>query len=403
MPGSHFVEELNLSKELCDYTKQIIREQAGNFRKCGKEDEPPLRMLEHGLFGEYAEVAENDSPPFPYMIGRNGKFYHGYRFDMELCEENAHETESLTQLFGKIDSEADNSFRNVIGYASGLNKFHSNVGEKLPRMLKEAILPAALKVFKQESNAEAWKHSRIYSIYINLLMPGQSIKMHLDVPELSGVDRSKCPSWLLVAAKCSGLFTKYRVNNVTSVFYPQTSSGGAICAFSPAFDGTGKVYPVEEGLAVVLDTDSCYHHTSQARSSSQPNLMVDPPRLPLRCRLQIEQNGEKNVWKVIDEDTKETVCSFPEEDVRYSVSCKFHIFGSEKEVEEYESPSCGLTSEEMIDVMKKDLLAKGKLSPALENEGWPLYKLAVAFFEEYIKPLAPTTKNIENVWKEYLL
>ena len=194
-------------------------------------------MLEHGLFGEYAEVAENDSPPFPYMIGRNGKFYHGYRFDMELCEENAHETESLTQLFGKIDSEADNSFRNVIGYASGLNKFHSNVGEKLPRMLKEAILPAALKVFKQESNAEAWKHSRIYSIYINLLMPGQSIKMHLDVPELSGVDRSKCPSWLLVAAKCSGLFTKYRVNNVTSVFYPQTSSGGSICAFSPAFDG----------------------------------------------------------------------------------------------------------------------------------------------------------------------
>ena len=131
--------------------------------------------------------------------------------------------------------------------------------------------------------------------------------------------------------------------------------------------------------------------------------MVDPPRLPLRCSLQIEQNGEKNVWKVIDEDTKETVCSFPEEDVRYSVSCKFHIFESEKEVKEYESPSCGLTSEEMIDVMKKDLLAKGKLSPALEDEGWPLYKLAVAFFEEYIKPLAPTTKNIENVWKEYLI
>ena len=43
--------------------------------------------------------------------------------------------------------------------------------------------------------------------------------------------RSTCPSWLLVAAKCSGLFTEYEVKNVTCVCYPQNAAGGHLLVF----------------------------------------------------------------------------------------------------------------------------------------------------------------------------
>ena len=217
---------------------QVIRKYASNFRKSGKDDEPPLTVLVHGLPGEHVVVPAGESPPFPYMVPRGERFYHGYRFDMELCDEVVHATTPLQRVFGPVDEEADHSFRNVLGYAAGQSSFESVDGGQLARQLTEALLPAALAVFGEENNPEAARHSRIYSLYVNLLLPGQSVKMHLDVPELRGVDRSTCPSWLLVAAKCSGLFSEYRVRNVTSVFYPQTAQGGALCAFSPELSGT---------------------------------------------------------------------------------------------------------------------------------------------------------------------
>ena len=63
--------------------------------------------------------------------------------------------------------------------------------------------------------------SEMFSVYTNLLIPGNTIKLHVDTPDFSGLDRSQCPSWLLAVAHCSNLFTDSRVRNVTCVLYPQ--------------------------------------------------------------------------------------------------------------------------------------------------------------------------------------
>lgn len=401
MSSADFVQVVNIPQDVCTYTKEVMRKYADNFRKSGKDDEPPLRVLEHGLQGEYVVVPSGDCPPFPYMVQRGDKFYHGYRFDMDVCDGAVHATSSLEKIFGKEDDEADQSFRNVIGYSTGQSNFKSIDGGELSRQLTDALLPAALKVFGEENNPEALKHSRIFSLYANLLLPGHIIKLHLDVPELRGVDRSRCPSWLLVAAHCSGLFNEYRVKNVTSVFYPQTSFGGALCAFSPELQG--HVFPVEEGLAVVLDTDSCYHHSSQARSSSSmPGKEVDVPILPAKCVVEVEEDDGQVVWKVVEQETREFVCHVPEKDIRFSVSCKFHIFNSEEEANQYEDPASGLTSEQLIQTMKEDLLMRGKIPEDWSAEDCPLYKLGNAFYKEYIEPKAPNTNDIEKAWAKYL-
>ena len=227
----------------------MVRKFAGKFKVCGKDEEPPLRVLDHGLFGEYVVVQEGNSPPFPYMVRKGDKCYHGFRFDMSLCDEVVHATSSLRKIFGDI-VEQESTFRNILGYASGPTQFESVDGGELARRLSELLLPAALKVSGENNNPEAAKYSRIYSLYVNLLLPGQSIQLHLDVPELLGVDRSNCPSWLLVAAHCSGLFTKHRVRNITSVFYPSTAHGGALGVFRP--DLSGIAWLVYRGYAPYL-------------------------------------------------------------------------------------------------------------------------------------------------------
>ena len=89
--------------------------------------------------------------------------------------------------------------------------------------------------------------SRIYSVYAIVMLPGQTVPLHLDVPEFYGIERSACPNWLLVikliknllkpmfqvAAHCSGLFSSVRVRNVTSVCYPATRHAGALAVYHP--------------------------------------------------------------------------------------------------------------------------------------------------------------------------
>ena len=85
-----------------------------------------------------------------------------------------------------------------------------------------------MKIYGESDSAEAWEASELFSIYTNLLIPGNTIKLHVDTPDFAGLDRSRCPSWLLAAAHCSGLFTEDRIRNVTCVCYPRDASGGEL-------------------------------------------------------------------------------------------------------------------------------------------------------------------------------
>ena len=54
-------------------------QEAVRFRHINKEEEPPLRTLDHGLHGEGVRQLV---APFPYMVqSSDGVWYHGFRFD----------------------------------------------------------------------------------------------------------------------------------------------------------------------------------------------------------------------------------------------------------------------------------------------------------------------------------
>ena len=165
----------------------------------------------------------------------------------------------------------------------------------------------------------------------------------------------------------------------------------------------GEVYPVCAGSAVLIDAVSCFHHSQQAgRSATLSTPALPTPQLPDYCALEVEDTPAGVYWIVRNKDTREVVSRTLEEDIRFSVSCKFHIFGSEREAREYEDPPARLTPELLIQTMKDDLIAKGKIPEDWASADCPLYKLGYSFYKEYIQALAPTTKHVEKTWAAFL-
>ena len=95
-------------------------------------------------------------PPYPYMVkGRSGQWYHGYRCDMNICDELCHATPELRQIFGPEDSENAASFRlvswplvrwsevcllQVMGYAVGSNTDLCGTSPELLEQLSQVTL-----------------------------------------------------------------------------------------------------------------------------------------------------------------------------------------------------------------------------------------------------------------------
>ena len=54
-------------------------------------------------------------------------------------------------------------------------------------------------------------------VYANVVLPGQELSVHTDVPEFRGANRKHEPEWLLVVMPLSGLFERWRMPIATGV------------------------------------------------------------------------------------------------------------------------------------------------------------------------------------------
>ena len=91
---------------------------------------------------------------------------------------------------------------------------------------------------------------------------------------------------------------------------------------------------------MVMNADSCFHHSQRARRSqavTEPTQQLPVPQLPDSCLLEFDHTASGVLLIVRDTKTKKVFSKIPEKDIRFSVSCKFHIFHDEEEILKYES------------------------------------------------------------------
>lgn len=215
-----------------------------------------------------------------------------------------------------------------------------------PFLNHEGFLEAARAIFERPIVEPA-------IVFANLLLPGQELALHTDVPEFRGISRRLHPQWLCVVMHHSGLFDRWRMPIATAVSWYQDARGGAFAFYPDGAGGEPVAQPVRHNTAVILDTDSIFHGVDRVDSKTE----AAPPFTPgMRVHSLGEGSGR---WEVRDGGTP--IGSYTWDEMRFSISWKGYCFTDEAEREAWRSGSDDLSLDFVLDALDEDLRKRGRL------------------------------------------
>ena len=216
-------------------------------------------------------------------------------------------------------------------------------------------------------------------VYANILLPGQELAVHTDVPEFRGLNRKLHPQWLIVVAHQSGLFDAYRMPIATSVSWYQDTSGGEFAFYPDGIDGVPRAYDVRFNTAVIMDTDSVFHGVDRVMETDRPI-----PTFVPRMRLHPEGAGR---WVV--RDGEEEVGRYRWDDMRFSISWKAYCFRDEAERHAWRTHANDLDIDTVLDTLCADLRERGRI----QDTRPPNRELAEILVDEYVKFPRPSVQS----------
>lgn len=211
-------------------------------------------------------------------------------------------------------------------------------------------------------------------VYANILVPGQELAVHTDVPEFRGASRKRFPQWLLVVMHHSGLFDAWRMPIVTGVAWFSACQGGEFVFYPDGAGGAPSVLPAKRNSAILLDTDSVFHGVD--RVAARGEMAPLRPGMHLVC----DQPGR---WSI--RDGARAVAAYAWDELRFSVSWKAYCFTDAAERDAWRTHSADLSLDAILDRLVADLRARGRLG----GERPAATDLALQLIEEYIHFPAP--------------
>jgi hypothetical protein len=208
-------------------------------------------------------------------------------------------------------------------------------------------------------------------VYANILVPGQELAVHTDVPEFRGMSRLTDPQWLLVAMHHSGLFTRWRLPIVTAVAYFNECAGGEFAFYPDGPEAPAQTLPVRHNTAVILDTDSVFHGVDRVADRGEPM-----PALRPGMRLTLESDGRWSVGA-----PGQPLARYGWGEIRFSVSWKAYCYADEEELRVVHEHRDDLTRARALEVLTADLRERGRIGGATLSDP---HALALAIIEEYV-------------------
>jgi len=227
-----------------------------------------------------------------------------------------------------------------------------------------ALLAAAREIFDRPVVEPA-------IVFANLLLPGQELAVHTDVPEFRGANRKLHPQWLLVVMHHSGLFERWRMPIATAVSWYQDARGGAFAFYPDGAEAPAVARPVTFNSAILLDTDSIFHGVDRVAQPVGPM----PPFRP-GMRLHAEGDGR---WVVRSGDAE--MGRYTWDEMRFSISWKAYCFRDEAERRAWREHSGDLSLESVLDILCGDLRERGRIG----DERPPSRELAEILVDEYVR------------------
>ncbi len=210
-------------------------------------------------------------------------------------------------------------------------------------------------------------------VFANLMVPGQELAVHTDVPEFRGCNRKVMPQWLLVAMHHSGLFDAWRMPIATGVaWFHDCPAGGEFAYWPDGADAPPVAHAVRTDTALVLDADSTFHGVDRVASTSD-----EMP--PLKPGMALEFAGA-GTWAIRGED--DDLVRYRWDELRFSVSWKAYCFEDEAEQIAWRDHEADLTLDAVVDRFITDLRERGRVDDGPVTVGPELGQLII---DEYIK------------------
>jgi hypothetical protein len=207
-------------------------------------------------------------------------------------------------------------------------------------------------------------------VYANILVAGQELAIHTDVPEFRGANRKKFPQWLMVAMHHAGLFDAWRMPIVTGVSWFSACAGGEFVFYPDGAGGAPATLPAKRNTAILLDTDSVFHGVDRVGANA--------PLAPLRPGMHLRCDGPGR-WSV--RDGEEVVASYAWDELRFSISWKAYCFTDAAERRAWQEHSDDLELDTILDRLVEDLRSRGRIPGARPAPT----DLALMIIDEYIK------------------
>jgi hypothetical protein len=212
-------------------------------------------------------------------------------------------------------------------------------------------------------------------VYANLLVPGQELTLHTDVPEFRGANRTKDPEWLCVVMHHSGLFDRYRMPIATAVSWFGDCRGGDFAFYPDGPKQDPVALPVRHNTAILLDSDSVFHGVDRVADTRD-----EFP--PLRPGMRLLFDGGRD-WHV--QSDRGPIAHYTWDELRFSISWKAYCFADEAEERTVDEHTDDLSREEIVGALVADLRARGRLQGAVPDGR----ALALLLIDEYLRFPAP--------------
>ncbi len=189
-------------------------------------------------------------------------------------------------------------------------------------------------------------------VYANLLIPGQELAVHTDVPEFRGANRKVLPQWLLVVMLHSGLFDAWRIPIATCVSWFGASGGGAFTFYPKGPNGQREAIPAAHNSAIIIDTDRVFHGVERVNQK-----LPDLPPIEKSARLHFLGD---DAWQLRDGDR--VLADYDWSEIRYSISWKAYCFQDVAERDLWASGTDDLSVDFIVNRLEEALRDQGALT-----------------------------------------
>jgi hypothetical protein len=216
--------------------------------------------------------------------------------------------------------------------------------------------------------------------YANLMIPGQELAVHTDVPEFRGANRKVIPQWLLVVMHHSGLFDEYRMPIATAIAWFHDCDGGELAYWPDGAHAAPRRHRVRYNTALVLDTDSIFHGVDRIADVAAAEL----PRLRPGTVLEHDENEwvlrAPDGADVIAPDGADVIARYRWDELRFSVSWKAYCFRDEHERDTWRDHRDDLTLDAILDRLVDDLCARDRVTRDVARDA----ALGQLLIDEYV-------------------